>query len=159
MVSTPNRHCLKRTFNREDFKGLYSTSEEINEIIDSANSYHELRTLFEREPHGGIHHSIGGDMDERWGSNDPLFWIHHAYVDKVWWNWQRTHPTANEYNGRTIEGRSASLNDYLPRLGLPVSQVLEIQDLCYTYSQNDEEEQQDKEEDIEEILDEVFEEE
>ncbi|KAK9681150.1 hypothetical protein K7432_015733 [Basidiobolus ranarum] len=159
VVSTPNRHCLKRTFNWEDSKDLYSTPEDINEINDSARSYHELRSLFEGQPHGGIHHFIGGDMDETWSSNDPLFWIHHAYVDKVWWDWQNSHLSSNEYNGRTINGQSASLNDDLPKLGLQVSQVIDIQDLCYTYSKNDEEERQNRDEDIEEILDEIAEDE
>ncbi|ORX89820.1 Di-copper centre-containing protein [Basidiobolus meristosporus CBS 931.73] len=93
--------------------------------------------MFENHPHGGIHHSIGGDMDQTWSSNDPLFWIHHAFVDKVWWNWQQTHPNANGYNGRTFNGRLASTSDALPALGLRVSQVLNIHDLCYTYSNSE----------------------
>ncbi len=26
--------------------------------------------------------------------NDPVFWLHHAYVDKLWAQWQRRHPAS-----------------------------------------------------------------
>jgi tyrosinase len=26
--------------------------------------------------------------------NDPVFWLHHAYVDKLWAEWQQRHPEA-----------------------------------------------------------------
>ncbi len=24
--------------------------------------------------------------------NDPVFWLHHAFIDKLWAEWQRRHP-------------------------------------------------------------------
>ena len=39
--------------------------------------------------HNFIHRSIGGDMDSDMSSNDPIFFVHHANVDKIWNDWQK----------------------------------------------------------------------
>ena len=39
--------------------------------------------------HGLVHNNIGGDMETMDSPNDPLFWMLHAYLDKVWADWQR----------------------------------------------------------------------
>lgn len=39
--------------------------------------------------HDGGHAGVGGDMLNIMTSpNDPIFWLHHAYLDYVWWKWQ-----------------------------------------------------------------------
>ncbi|KAF4443083.1 hypothetical protein FACUT_1637 [Fusarium acutatum] len=42
--------------------------------------------------HSGEHWGIGGlygTMTDKWQSPaDPLFWVHHANVDRFWWSWQ-----------------------------------------------------------------------
>jgi len=58
-------------------------------------------------PHIAIHHLLGGDMTgscpqglippncyrgAKWSSNDPLFMMHHAMVDKIWYEWQNARP-------------------------------------------------------------------
>lgn len=44
-------------------------------------------------PHGTIHVYVGGQMGSvaRAGF-DPIFYLHHCNVDRLWWNWQQTHP-------------------------------------------------------------------
>jgi len=57
--------------------------------------------------HGVIHEIIGGDMSgfcprglgppdcyhgPKWPPNDPLFMLHHAMIDKIWFDWQNAHP-------------------------------------------------------------------
>jgi len=39
--------------------------------------------------HNQVHRWIGGDMLAGTSPNDPLFWLHHANVDRIWWAWQR----------------------------------------------------------------------
>ncbi|XP_052768061.1 tyrosinase-like protein, partial [Mya arenaria] len=35
--------------------------------------------------HDGVHDWVGGDMDEvRISSFDPIFWMHHAFIDYIW---------------------------------------------------------------------------
>ena len=44
-------------------------------------------------PHGSVHGTTGGQMGSvpRAGF-DPIFYLHHSNVDRLWWNWQQTHP-------------------------------------------------------------------
>ena len=43
--------------------------------------------------HGGVHVRTGGDMaNVPTASYDPIFFLHHANVDRLWARWQATHP-------------------------------------------------------------------
>ncbi|MFJ5263146.1 tyrosinase family protein [Streptomyces sp. NPDC088387] len=42
--------------------------------------------------HNRVHVWVGGQMATGVSPNDPVFWLHHAYVDKLWTEWQRRHP-------------------------------------------------------------------
>ena len=40
--------------------------------------------------------------------NDPIFWLHQAFVDKVWADWQRIHPDrAHRIDGLLADGTPA----------------------------------------------------
>ncbi|MFF8289533.1 tyrosinase family protein [Streptomyces sp. NPDC016309] len=39
--------------------------------------------------HNGGHNFIGGHMSQAYSPNDPVFWLHHANVDRLWADWQR----------------------------------------------------------------------
>lgn len=41
--------------------------------------------------HGGGHYSMGGDPGRDFfvSPGDPLFYLHHAQIDRVWWIWQQ----------------------------------------------------------------------
>jgi tyrosinase len=43
--------------------------------------------------HNGVHAWIGGNMREAASPNDPLFFLHHCYLDYLWERWKRNHPT------------------------------------------------------------------
>ncbi len=38
--------------------------------------------------HNAGHNYIGGNMADNFSPIDPLFWLHHANVDRLWWRWQ-----------------------------------------------------------------------
>jgi tyrosinase len=38
--------------------------------------------------HGGAHNAVGGDMATSRSPNDPLFWLHHANIDRLFAKWQ-----------------------------------------------------------------------
>jgi len=45
--------------------------------------------------HGSVHGRIGGDMGSvPYAAFDPIFWLHHANVDRLWAAWQAGHPGA-----------------------------------------------------------------
>jgi len=93
---------------------------------------------------------------------DPIFWVHHGQIDRLWWRWQQAEPSARlaDYSGpiydahrqkntnRSISSRSidarkpaltASAADELLLLGLAqdrrVADVMATESalLCYRY--------------------------
>ena len=46
--------------------------------------------------HGGVHVWVGGTMSFiATAPADPIFWMHHANIDRLWWQWQQAHPGKN----------------------------------------------------------------
>ena len=55
---------------------------------------------FTRELEGNMHNNghgwVGGDMANiRISPNDPIFWMHHAQIDRIWSVWQGNNPGEN----------------------------------------------------------------
>lgn len=50
------------------------------------------------EVHDNVHMWVGGETgqmsDQNWAAFDPLFWAHHAMVDRLWRIWQHNNPGA-----------------------------------------------------------------
>ncbi|MFG2639707.1 tyrosinase family protein [Streptomyces sp. NPDC048370] len=42
--------------------------------------------------HNRVHVWVGGQMGTGVSPNDPVFWMHHAFIDKLWADWQARHP-------------------------------------------------------------------
>lgn len=40
--------------------------------------------------HNQVHRWISGDMVAATSPNDPVFWLHHGNIDRIWWLWQST---------------------------------------------------------------------
>ncbi|KAL7275943.1 hypothetical protein RUND412_001100 [Rhizina undulata] len=71
----------------------------------------------EAAPHYAGHHGVGGEMSNTISSpNDPLFWLHHAFVDRIWWDWQRINITnrLQDISGFTIRSPPAPRGGYIP---------------------------------------------
>jgi tyrosinase len=44
--------------------------------------------------HNLVHVWVGGSMGPMSSPNDPVFFLHHCFVDKLWADWQALHPGA-----------------------------------------------------------------
>jgi tyrosinase len=42
--------------------------------------------------HNRVHVWVGGSMNPASSPNDPVFFLHHCFVDKLWADWQAAHP-------------------------------------------------------------------
>ncbi|RSS78271.1 tyrosinase family protein [Streptomyces sp. WAC06614] len=42
--------------------------------------------------HNRVHVWVGGQMASAASPNDPVFWLHHAFIDMLWAQWQIQHP-------------------------------------------------------------------
>jgi len=61
----------------------------------------------------GIHNSghvwVGGSMGSvPFAPCDPVFWMHHCEIDRIWAEWQATHPGQNP----TLPGSSATMDPW-----------------------------------------------
>jgi len=87
--------------------------------------------------HNRIHHWVGGSMVPPTSPNDPVFWLHHCYVDKLWADWQRLHkddvgyqpyvPEKDARTGHNLTDRMAPWHQKRPL------DVLNTWDLGYHY--------------------------
>lgn len=46
-----------------------------------------FETLFEDAPHNPVHNIIGGVMQTMQSPQDPIFYLHHANIDRLWHAW------------------------------------------------------------------------
>jgi hypothetical protein len=54
--------------------------------------------------HGSVHVAIGGTMDIlAQASAAPIFWCWHAFVDHIYWDWQRCTVPCPDVTGCTLE--------------------------------------------------------
>lgn len=56
--------------------------------------------LLERSPHNNVHNDVNGNMATGESPRDPIFWLHHSNIDRLWNKWieqggARTNPTAD----------------------------------------------------------------
>jgi tyrosinase len=60
--------------------------------------------------HNVIHGWVGGSMLPSTSPNDPCFFLHHCFVDKIWADWQAAHPGL-DYLPATRQTRSGGRVD------------------------------------------------
>ncbi|SEK81650.1 tyrosinase family protein [Nitrosovibrio tenuis] len=53
-----------------------------------------FRSRLEVVIHNPGHMWVGGSMMAMSSPNDPVFWLHHCNIDRLWAEWQRENPTA-----------------------------------------------------------------
>jgi len=70
--------------------------------------------LFEGTPHNTVHRNIGGNMGQLISPRDPIFWLHHCNIDRIWASWQRiaghTSPAAPLWNRHVLTTFYDSVN-------------------------------------------------
>jgi len=140
----PNDHCLQREWSDGDKIGALTPLDGLNGIIARSGNYDQIRKGIEFTPHGTVHVNIGGDMAYMHSPNDPIFFLHHSNVDKIWNDWQKAHPNlANTYGGDQSEfsqsgnrgrTRAARTTDKMyPYTEAIVSDAFDTRNLCSFY--------------------------
>lgn len=85
------------------------------------------------ELHNQVHVWIGGDMTASTSPNDPVFFLHHAYVDKLWADWQRQHPGEQPFLPASGARAGHNLNDAMAPWTTTPADMLDHQALGYEY--------------------------
>ena len=101
------------------------TPEQIADLLDIddfATFSEELDSI-----HGSVHMWIGGHMGQiAYSSYDPIFWHHHAMIDRIWRMWQNKHNAAGPPQSIWTQA--------LPPFGMTVQQTLSVTRLGYDYA-------------------------
>ncbi|KAK3498101.1 uncharacterized protein B0T23DRAFT_394280 [Neurospora hispaniola] len=142
-------HCLARDWNSGiAFPGDMLADSYNKEAVDKVaaqDNYKDFRYHLEGGPHGAIHSAVGGDMSPATSPNDPIFFLHHTQIDRLWTLWQMEKPETRttDFGGPKTQNLSnpgeATLDDVMPYLNLvpdiKVSEVMKTQTskLCYSY--------------------------
>lgn len=50
-----------------------------------------FRSAIEYDLHNLVHRWVGGNMMTAASPNDPVFWLHHCNIDRLWAHWQVAH--------------------------------------------------------------------
>ncbi|KAL4916761.1 transmembrane amino acid transporter protein-domain-containing protein [Aspergillus aurantiobrunneus] len=80
-------YCLSRNFSQSNFVWANRSNIEKCFVLDQ---YTDAWACYNMYPHSAGHAAVGGVMFDAVESNgDPIFYLHHAYLDRLWWQWQQ----------------------------------------------------------------------
>lgn len=133
------RHCLARNGDG----GV--TANTNSQMVDGCNAYttfSDMAWCAERGAHAYGHNGIGAVMLDTYASpSDPVFWLHHAFIDRNFRIWQNQ----NSARVSTIDGTDtvgnkltldSKINVYGIRPDVRIRDILDTteQTLCYKYN-------------------------
>lgn len=119
-----NRNSAPDVQRLADYAAQVADAREVGVFYDSDASTDFTSAL--ENPHGGLHTWVGGDMRlVDYAAFDPVFWLHHANVDRIWAEWQSANPD--------VVLPSEILAKILNYFSRPISETLVHRNLGYTY--------------------------
>ncbi|KAJ8324127.1 hypothetical protein QVD99_008461 [Batrachochytrium dendrobatidis] len=119
-ITVPETVCISRTISQLTTYSSYYSPESVHQIISSSHNFSEFSTSLEFGPHAVVHVGVGGSMSEVIiSAHDPIFYLHHANVDRIWSLWQKRYPKlANTYFGQLPDGKNVNVTDSLELLSV-----------------------------------------
>lgn len=120
-------HYLSRSVNFTNYNPVAPASLLTNYLKRSTLT--KMRNHFEPSVHGVMHIEIGQEFAHESSPNDPLFFAYHAFVDKLWYDWQNMHNNFG-YHNETEEAHP------LIPWNIPTKDVLNPNlNICSTYKE------------------------
>jgi tyrosinase len=132
-------HCLAR--NNDDSKTVNTGSAMVN-ACNARSTYPDMAACAEGGAHAWGHNGIGAVMQDTYASpSDPVFWLHHGYIDRNFRIWQNAASgRSNSIDGTDRVGNRLTLSTSVSVNGLRPNVVIgDIIDtmgtkLCYKYN-------------------------
>lgn len=86
-----------------------------------------------------MHNAMTGPMGTMFSPLDPLFYLHHSFIDYTWTQGQsgwaaKGWPLSAQFGGEKMDGSSCAMTDKLPGYVNQVSEVIDTASLCILYS-------------------------
>ncbi|KAJ1915459.1 hypothetical protein H4219_004310 [Mycoemilia scoparia] len=133
----PQRSCIQRAYRYGRSTGAFWPTGALNSIIQTSRSYSQLRTSIENGSHGVVHLGLGGDFSTMWAPIDPIFFMHHSMIDRLFLQWQMGDPGSRrfEVNGMDANNNWIGPNTRLPFYGITAREAVDAfsNGFCYTY--------------------------
>lgn len=124
--------CLKRI--GSDSYRFFSPAEVLDLIMGKKTLVGDFRPAFEAGAHSRPHLFLGGAMNSFASPDDPIFWLHHAFVDKIWAMWQDCHRILDPANILDTDFKPDQVDvelAYAP--GITTRSMWSTRELGYTY--------------------------
>lgn len=102
-------HCLSRSVD-ESLTGECNSG--FVNMCNSRGTYADMESCSEGGPHAYGHNGIGAVMSDVSASpSDPIFWMHHSFVDHSFRIWQNMDPSRTQtINGNDAQGNPLTLD-------------------------------------------------
>lgn len=100
------------------------------DLTQGLGSYNAYWRKLERDIHNPPHNWVGGVMAGVASPGDPIFFLHHGWIDRLWAHWRRAHP------GAPFVASAAGLGVDDPLMGWPDRKPADVLDhlaLGYEY--------------------------
>ncbi|CAH0027308.1 unnamed protein product [Clonostachys rhizophaga] len=113
-TSTSANYCLSRAFNATAFTN--AKQENIDECFN-LEKYEDSYSCYQALPHTAGHFGVGGTMyDPAASPGEPLFYLHHTNLDRLWWEWQQDNLT---FRLTDMGGQNMPSEEFLRENGFP----------------------------------------
>lgn len=133
-------HCISRNISNSASSGV--SRQEVQRCMNMKN-FATFWPCLEQRPHSGGHFGVGGEMSNAYSSpGDPLFYLHHCFLDKMYWDWQQQNYLARrgDITGTRLpdnRGGRVKLTDILNMMGVipnkTIRAVMDTKQLCVEY--------------------------
>lgn len=125
-LAFPQNEILKRMVNITN-----GYTERIrNAIIRLSSTFSNLSKTMELGIHGLYHSRMTFTMNTVYSPNDPLFFLHHSFIDKIWYDWQLIH--GNAFDTESYNKVPFNKMSLVPYFNITVLKSLDISYLNYT---------------------------
>jgi len=139
-------HCLSRGFIHGDRLDRVFGSKVRPEALEAVllePDYESFNLKLEEGPHNAIPRAIRGDFFRVTAPNDPVFFLHHTQLDRMWWMWQQrdtrqrlwqytSKPADNLTEGLLLEDKF-HFHGFAPDRKVSEVMSTESELLCYRY--------------------------
>ncbi|KAF2664657.1 Di-copper centre-containing protein [Microthyrium microscopicum] len=162
-LTEPHPHCIQRNFQVDLANGALQWELNVWPLLRMTN-FTNFTLSFDTDAggvgtingfgvHGGGHGGTGGEQANVWSSiNDPIFFMHHAQLDRIWWVWQTYKPeNLHKFGGPIYPNGTGQMTlDYPVEMSevvapaVPIRKVMDTLNrdgqgiLCYEYEDNGE---------------------
>ena len=109
--SLPDRSYLERNFDHEAiFPDYVAVARLLNE-----NNLTEFESILRVQMHNNVHCHVGGTMCSLSAAYAPEFFLHHAFIDKLWEDWQNKRGSCRTTYFGNIDSAMTAASGATPR--------------------------------------------